>query len=110
MDINDIMYVHIDRRRKLPVTSFLKALGCSKDGEILSLFREEVEEVVDEELIGRYNGGEDIVDKDSGEILLDAYEKVSGENLTALQAANVEKLKVLAAPSDKDPWGHREHA
>ena len=67
MDINDIMYVHIDRRRKLPVTSFLKALGCSKDGEILSLFREEVEEVIDEELVGRYNGGEDIVDKDSGE-------------------------------------------
>ena len=58
MDINDIMYVHIDRRRKLPVTSFLKALGCSKDGEILSLFREEVEEAIDEELINRYNGGE----------------------------------------------------
>ncbi len=103
MDINDIMYVHIDRKRKLPVTSLLKALGFSKNGEILSLFREEVEEAIDEELIDRYNGGEDIVDKDSGEILLDAYEQISGENLAKLQVANIEKLKVLAAPPDKDP-------
>ena len=102
MDINDIMYVHIDRRRKLPVTALLKALGCSKDGEILSLFRDEVEEVLDEELIDRYNGAEDIVDEGSGEILY-AYDKISREKLTKLQEANVEKLKVLAAPPDKDP-------
>ncbi|HDS74294.1 MAG TPA: DNA-directed RNA polymerase subunit beta, partial [Firmicutes bacterium] len=38
MDINDIMYVHIDRRRKLPVTVLLRALGFSSDLDVLNLF------------------------------------------------------------------------
>ena len=40
LDINDIMYVHIDRKRKLPFTTFLRALGFSRNEEILSLFHE----------------------------------------------------------------------
>jgi len=103
MDINDIMYVHIDRRRKLPVTLLLKALGIAKEGQILSLFREEVDAAVDDDLIDRYNGGTDIIDKSSGEIALEAYEQISGEKLVALEAAGVKKLKVLAAPEGTDP-------
>ncbi|MFL2542624.1 MAG: DNA-directed RNA polymerase subunit beta [Candidatus Latescibacterota bacterium] len=103
MDINDIMYVHIDRRRKLPVSLLLKALGLSKEGEILSLFREEEEAPVDDELIDRYNGGVDIVDKSSGEIALEAYEQITGEKLVALQAAKLKKLKVLTVPVGNDP-------
>ena len=38
LDINDIMYVHIDRRRKIPVTILLRALGYVSDQEILALF------------------------------------------------------------------------
>jgi DNA-directed RNA polymerase subunit beta len=38
LDVNDIMYVHIDRKRKLPVTVLLKALGYVSDKEILELF------------------------------------------------------------------------
>ena len=103
MDINDIMYVHIDRRRKLPVTLLLKALGIAKEGQILSLFREEVDAAVDDDLIDRYNGGTDIIDKSSGEIALEAYEQISGEKLVALEAAGLKKLKVLAAPEGNDP-------
>ena len=103
MDINDIMYVHIDRRRKLPVTLLLKALGIAKEGQILSLFREEVDAAVDDDLIDRYNGGTDIIDKSSGEIALEAYEQISGEKLVALEAAGLKKLKVLAAPEGTDP-------
>ncbi|HIL07274.1 MAG TPA: DNA-directed RNA polymerase subunit beta [Candidatus Latescibacteria bacterium] len=103
LDINDIMYVHIDRRRKMPVSLLLKALGLSKEGEILSLFREEEEVPVDDELIDRHNGGTDIVDKSSGEIALEAYELISGEKLVALQAAKLKKLKVLAVPVGNDP-------
>ena len=103
MDINDIMYVHIDRRRKLPVTLLLKALGIAKEGQILSLFREEVDAAVDDDLIDRYNGGTDIIDKSSGELALEAYEQISGEKLVALEAAGLKKLKVLAAPEGNDP-------
>jgi len=37
-DVNDIFYVRVDRTRKLPVTTLIKALGVVKDSEILELF------------------------------------------------------------------------
>ena len=37
-DANDVMYVRLDRTRKLPATVFLRALGYSKDEDILELF------------------------------------------------------------------------
>jgi DNA-directed RNA polymerase subunit beta len=39
-DINDILYVHIDRKRKQPVTMLLRALGFETDAEIIRLFHE----------------------------------------------------------------------
>lgn len=103
MDINDIMYVHIDRRRKLPVSLLLKAMGLSKGGEILSLFRPDVEVEVDDDLIGRYNSGEDIINKETGEIIVEAFDEIAAEHLEALQEADIGKLTVLAAPEGNDP-------
>jgi len=37
-DVSDVMYVHIDRRRKLPVTVLLRAIGFGSNEEILRLF------------------------------------------------------------------------
>jgi len=37
-DINDVFYVRIDKNRKLPVTSFIRALGLGTDAEILDYF------------------------------------------------------------------------
>ncbi|MBQ8603530.1 MAG: DNA-directed RNA polymerase subunit beta [Oscillospiraceae bacterium] len=41
-DINDIFYVRIDKNRKLPVTSFLRALGLSSNEQIREVFGDEV--------------------------------------------------------------------
>ena len=37
-DVNDVFYVRIDKNRKLPVASFLRALGMGTDAEILDFF------------------------------------------------------------------------
>lgn len=37
-DVNDVFYVRIDKNRKLPVTSFIRALGLGTDAEILEYF------------------------------------------------------------------------
>ena len=103
MDINDIMYVHIDRRRKLPVSLLLRALGFSKNGEILSLFREDADAVIDEEIVERINAGQDIIDKKTGEVILGAYDTITQEHVEALKKARFKKLKVLAAPEGSDP-------
>jgi DNA-directed RNA polymerase subunit beta len=39
-DINDILYVHIDRKRKQPVTMLLRALGFQTNAEVIQLFHE----------------------------------------------------------------------
>ena len=81
MDINDVMYVHIDRRRKLPVTLLLKALGFSEPGEIIGLFRPDEEVQVNDDLLGGFVGGEDVVDKGSGEVVLEAFEEITQDAL-----------------------------
>jgi DNA-directed RNA polymerase subunit beta len=103
MDINDIMYVHIDRRRKLPVSLLLRALGFSKNGEILALFREDTDAAIDEEIVDRINAGQDIIDKKTGEVILGAFDTITQEHVEALQKARFKKLKVLAAPEGSDP-------
>ncbi len=103
MDINDIMYVHIDRRRKLPVSLLLRALGFSKNGEILALFREDVDTVIDEEIVDRINAGQDIIEKKTGEVILGAYDTITEDHVEALKKARFKKLKVLAAPEGSDP-------
>ena len=43
------------------------------------------------------------VDKDSGEVALEAYEQITGEKLVGLQAAKIKKIKILAIPEGNDP-------
>jgi DNA-directed RNA polymerase subunit beta len=87
LDVNDIMYVHIDRKRKLPVTVLLKALGYVSEREILELFygvetaalgsgRTKKEEALEGRVVA-----EDIVDTETGEILLETNEEVSLEKI-----------------------------
>ncbi|MBU1297711.1 MAG: DNA-directed RNA polymerase subunit beta [Bacteroidetes bacterium] len=70
-DISNVMYVYIDRKKKFPVTTLLRALGYSSDDEILKLFNliEEVDiKHTDlKDYIGRIICS-DAVDKKTGEI------------------------------------------
>ena len=103
MDINDIMYVHIDRRRKLPVSLLLRGMGFSADGEVLALFREEEEIEITDDALGRYLGAEDVVNKRNGEILADGHKEITEEVLEALKSSAFKKIKVLEGPSANDP-------
>ncbi len=103
MDINDIMYVHIDRRRKLPVSLLLRALGFSSNGEITALFRPEEDVEIDDEIIGRYVGSGDIVDKRSGEVVAEAYQEVTEEILESLKGTRFKRIKMLTIPDPNDP-------
>jgi len=103
MDINDIMYVHIDRRRKLPVSLLLRALGFSSNGEIMALFREEEDVDISDEILGRYMGSADVVDKKSGEVIAEAYQEVTEEILESLKGSRFKRIAMLTAPDPSDP-------
>ena len=93
LDVNDIMYVHIDRKRKLPVTVLLRALGFVSDREILELFYEsetiEIKGKKGEAALDRV-AAEEVVDQDTGEVLLEANERADPREARALHKAKVD--------------------
>ena len=80
LDARDILYVRIDRTRKVPITTFLRALGLSSDEDILGLFGE-----------NPYikNSIEKDSTKNTDEALIEIYEKLRpGEPATLYSAKN----------------------
>ena len=80
LDAKDVMYVRIDRTRKVTVTTFLRALGLSSDEDIISVFGE-----------NRYilNTIEKDSTKNTDEALIEIYEKLRpGEPATLDSAKN----------------------
>jgi DNA-directed RNA polymerase subunit beta len=105
-DINDVMYVYIDRRKKFPVTTLLRALGYSTDRDLLQLF-DLVEEI---ELTGAQakkglgrQSIADVVDRDTGEILLEKDIEITEEILDRLKKAKIDSLRLLRSSSATDP-------
>ncbi|MFA6873023.1 MAG: DNA-directed RNA polymerase subunit beta [Bacteroidaceae bacterium] len=79
-DINNVMYAYIDRKKKLPVTTLLRAIGFENDKDILEIFNlaEEIKvnktnlkKVVGRKLAARVlkTWVEDFVDEDTGEVV-----------------------------------------
>ncbi len=105
LDVNDIMHVHIDRKRKLPVTVLLRALGFVSDREILELFYDkeklEVAGKKAETALGRVCA-EDLMDESTGEILLEANEEITAEKVEMLKKSGLETLEVFLIPHQDD--------
>ena len=80
LDARDIMYVRIDRTRKVPITTFLRALGLSSNEDIISVFGE------NDYLMNTF---EKDSTKNSDEALIEIYEKLRpGEPATLDSAKN----------------------
>ena len=79
-DINNVMYAYIDRKKKLPVTTLLRAIGYESDKDILEIFdladeikisKAALKKVVGRKLAARVlkTWVEDFVDEDTGEVV-----------------------------------------
>jgi DNA-directed RNA polymerase subunit beta len=101
-DIHDVIHAYIDRKKKFPVTTLLRALGFSSDEQIMNLF-ELSEEIapseLSEELLGRRIAS-DIVNLETGEIIITRDMIVTEEILQLLQEAETSQLKLFKY---KDP-------
>ena len=102
-DINNVMYAYIDRKKKLPVTTLLRAIGFETDKDILEIFdlAEEVKvnKAALKKAIGRKMAGrvvktklEDFVDPDTGEVVSIERSEVVVERETILDAEIVERI------------------
>ena len=98
-DINKVMYAYIDRKKKLPVTTLLRAIGFESDKDILDCFglaeeikvnKAELEKVVGRRLAGNVLKAwtEDFVDEDTGEVVTIERNEVILERETELTPEN----------------------
>ena len=110
-DVNSVMYAYIDRKKKFPVTTLLRAIGYGTDKDILDLFglSEEVEankntlkKVVGRKLAARVlkTWTEDFVDEDTGEVvsidrnevLLERDHVISAEDADVILESGVKSI------------------
>jgi DNA-directed RNA polymerase subunit beta len=79
-DTDNVLWVRLDRKKKILATTFVKAAGLETNAEILQAFYPSVEVTVNQDnaanIIGKY-AIEDIVDKSSGEVLWNLEEKAA---------------------------------
>ncbi|MBN2031505.1 DNA-directed RNA polymerase subunit beta [bacterium] len=103
-DTNDVLYVYVDQGRKFPVTTLLRALGCSNDEEVLRLFNLIDEVSLDDPQISKYVGREvffsqdeiGIVDKKTGEVILEREAVLEKDLIPRLRDMGVSRLKFIA--------------
>ncbi|SYZ73712.1 RNA polymerase, beta subunit [Candidatus Zixiibacteriota bacterium] len=105
VDVNDIMFVHIDSRRKLPVTTLLRAVGYATDEELISTFYN----VVATELAGKKAeafigqvAAESIVNKETGEIIAAAGDFIEENTFDKIKEAGVKKVKLIERTNVRD--------
>ncbi len=104
-DTNDVLYVYVDQGRKFPVTTLLRAIGCSTDEEVLRLFNLIEEIPIDDPKIKKYIGRrvffsqdeEGVVDKETGEIILDRDGILEEKLIPRLKTLGVTKLKFVVS-------------
>ena len=102
-DINTVMYAYIDRKKKLPITTLLRAIGYETDKDILEIFdmAEEVKatKVNMKKCIGRklaasvlHDRNEDFVDSETGEVVSIERTEVVIERGTILEEKHINMI------------------
>jgi len=97
-DVRDVLHAVISSRKKVPITTLLRAFGFEKDRQIIELFHEVTEfKLTDEKIddaIGSYCA-EQIVDTQTGEIIIDIGQILSVEDIERIKTHDIEKIAVV---------------
>ena len=102
-DINNVMYAYIDRKKKLPVTTLLRAIGFENDKDILQIFnlaeevkttRENLKKHLGQKLAARVLKSwiEDFVDEDTGEVVSIERNEIILERESVLDEEAIEQI------------------
>ncbi len=102
-DINNVMYAYIDRKKKLPVTTLLRAIGYESDKDILEIFNLADEVKVSKSGLKKYVGRklaarvlkswvEDFVDEDTGEVVSIERNEVIIDRETVIENEHLEQI------------------
>ena len=102
-DINNVMYAYIDRKKKLPVTTLLRAIGYESDKDILEIFglaeemkvtKTNLKKAIGRRLAARVlkTWVEDFVDEDTGEVVSIERNEVVIDRETVLEESHIDEI------------------
>ena len=107
VDIHDVIYVHIDKKKKFPVTALLRAFGWNTNEQILKLFysvrKVSLADVKDAEIRRDLLGSplaEDVVDEETGEILYERNAELTAEVVKKLRKKGIGQIPVYVSGLD----------
>ncbi len=101
-DIHHVMYVYVDRRKKFPATTLLRALGFVSNEEILNIFNQTIEVNVKDLNAAEHAGLlalEDIIDETTAEVFATENEEITEEIIEQIKNSTVEKVKLITTPT-----------
>ena len=120
-DINNVMYAYIDRKKKFPVTTLMRAIGYDTDKDILSLFgladtisvnKTSLKKAIGRKLAARVlkSWFEDFVDEDTGEttsierheVILERDEVLTEDNIELILNSSAEEVILQREDVDED--------
>lgn len=102
-DINNVMFAYIDRKKKLPVTTMLRAIGYETDKDILQIFdlcedvkvtKKNLKDAIGRKLAGNVmkTWNEDFADEDTGEVVSIERNEIVVERETELTADKIDAI------------------
>ncbi len=102
-DINNVMYAYIDRKKKLPVTTLLRAIGLESDKDIIEIFdlaeelkvnKTNLKKALGRKLAARVlrTWVEDFVDEDTGEVVSIDRNEVVIDRETVLEEEHIQEI------------------
>ena len=104
-DINNVLFVYIDRRKKFPSTTLLRALGFEKDEEILNLFNlidvVTVKSLDVEKHTGRI-AAVDIIDMNTGEIYVAKDGELTEEIIDNIKHSSLSSIQLISFETSVD--------
>ena len=109
-DINNVMYAYIDRKKKLPVTTLLRAIGFETDKDILEIFNLAEEIKVTKTGLKKHVGRklaarvlkswvEDFVDEDTGEVVSIERNEIIIDRETVLESSHIDDILESGTPT-----------
>jgi len=102
-DINNVMYAYIDRKKKLPVTTLLRAIGYESDKDILDIFglanevkvtKANLKKCIGSKLAARVlkTWNEDFVDEDTGEVVYIERNEIVLDRETVIEEEHIDTI------------------
>jgi DNA-directed RNA polymerase subunit beta len=97
-DVNDVLYVYIDRRKKFPVTTLIRALGYSSNADILRMFdcvedvalsKKDIKKYFERTILDEY------VNQETGEVVVSKGSELNATTLKALKSLKVRRVPLL---------------